>query len=142
MTRVPAAGEHDAAMPEPVLATVVLAEDHPQVRELLRLYLQAAGFDVIAAADGQEALELVGRVQPVALVTDLIMPRLDGDQLIARLRSQPATARLPVLVVTAVGHGHSRLAELTRLPLVGILTKPPIWTRIVPELCRLIERAG
>jgi CheY-like chemotaxis protein len=80
---------------------ILLVEDAPSLRyafgRLLRLY----GYDVCEATDGVEALERVPGFQPELVVTDLMMPRMGGVELIQRLRSTPETAALPIVAITA-----------------------------------------
>ena len=82
--------------------TVLVVEDEPGIRDFLSLVLAEEGFRVTTAGDGLEALRLVEREPPAIVLTDLMMPRLDGYGLIARLRA----ARLPVrgiIAMSAVG---------------------------------------
>jgi DNA-binding response OmpR family regulator len=102
---------------------VLVVEDEPDLREYLRQLL-APTCEVLTAADGQEALEVLSREAPVDLITtDSMMPRLSGTELIAKLRADPVRAGVPVLMLTArADDGHRRTA-LT----VGVddyLTKP------------------
>ena len=83
-------------------ATVLLAEDDPDVRSLVRHVLEADGHRVIAATDGQEALERCATCSPDLLVLDVMMPRLTGFEVLARLRAMGGeAARVPVLVLSA-----------------------------------------
>jgi CheY-like chemotaxis protein len=80
---------------------ILLVEDAPYLRwafgRLLRLY----GYEVREANDGVEALECVPEFHPELVVTDLMMPRMGGVELIQRLRSTPETAKLPIVAITA-----------------------------------------
>jgi len=78
------------------------------------------GLDVSVAYDGQEALALIGRIHPDVVITDLIMPVLDGLQLIQKIRSNPASPS-PVIAISAVG---SRLRAALDLGAVEALLKP------------------
>jgi signal transduction histidine kinase/CheY-like chemotaxis protein len=100
---------HDAARPvgddvaEPAPAgTVVVIEDDRRSAELLTLYLEGAGYAVALAGDGVEGLELVRRVDPRAVILDVRLPRLDGWDVLARLKADPATASLPVVIVSMI----------------------------------------
>jgi CheY-like chemotaxis protein len=84
-------------------ARVLLVEDHPTMREAVRMVLAGEGYEVIEASDGAGALEEVARERPDVMVLDLHMPVLDGAAVLASLRAAPATADLPVIVVTADG---------------------------------------
>jgi type II secretory ATPase GspE/PulE/Tfp pilus assembly ATPase PilB-like protein len=83
--------------------TVLLVEDEEPLRRVLRDLLEREGFTVVEAADGVQALDEVDRSAPDVLVLDLNLPRLDGYGVLSHLRARPATARLPVIVLTAKG---------------------------------------
>ena len=100
-----------APPPAPARALeVVLAEDSPATREVLRVLLEQHGLRVRLAADGDEALARIGEKVPDVLVTDINMPRLDGLSLTRRLRDQAATARLPVILLTSQDDARTRAA--------------------------------
>lgn len=82
--------------------TILIADDDAALRELLRAALEAAGYRVVEAADGVEALQLAAHERPDLLILDISMPRLDGWAVLRQLEAQPATAGLPVIVLTAV----------------------------------------
>ena len=80
---------------------VLVVDDEPHVRELTRRTLEAEGLSVREAADGQEALDQVARQRPRMIILDLMMPVMDGFEFLLRLRQDPDTVDLPVVVVTA-----------------------------------------
>ena len=80
---------------------VMLVEDDGSIREFLTLVLESHGYDVAAARDGQEALDLLEETVPDVVLTDLEMPRLDGWQLISTLRFDPVVSQVPVIVISA-----------------------------------------
>lgn len=80
---------------------VLVVEDDPDIREILVDELSAEGFDVVPAEHGQAALRALASASPAVVVTDLMMPQMDGATLIGQLRKVPQYARLPVIVVTA-----------------------------------------
>lgn len=80
---------------------ILIAEDEPSLRENLQWMLELEGYEVTAAADGREALAAALTNRPDLLLTDVMMPELDGFGLIKALRSHPATATLPVIMLTA-----------------------------------------
>jgi two-component system chemotaxis sensor kinase CheA len=93
---VPAAADARLAM------TILIAEDSFTVRELQRSILQAAGYRVVTARDGREALQALRRNADIALVmTDLEMPELDGLELTESIRADPTRSSLPVVIVTS-----------------------------------------
>ncbi|HUF28256.1 MAG TPA: type II/IV secretion system protein [Gemmatimonadaceae bacterium] len=88
---------------------VLLVEDEPQLRRLLREMLERDGFAVAEAEDGVRALDEVDRWAPDVVVLDLDLPRLDGYGVLTHLRARRATAQLPVLVLTANGDEDSEV---------------------------------
>jgi CheY-like chemotaxis protein len=80
---------------------LLLVEDAPFLRYAFGRLLRLHGFEVIEANDGREALECVSKYRPHLVVTDLMMPVMDGVELIEKLRADPATADLPVVAITA-----------------------------------------
>jgi CheY-like chemotaxis protein len=80
---------------------ILIADDRASSRELLRLVLERAGYEVLEAEDGQVALERARAEIPDLVLLDLQMPVLDGYQVLAALRSDPRFATLPVLALTA-----------------------------------------
>jgi DNA-binding response OmpR family regulator len=80
---------------------ILVIDDDPDVRTLCRLNLGWAGHEVLEAAGGQEALDMVASEPPDALVLDIMMPIVDGLQVLRRVRSDPATRELPVVVISA-----------------------------------------
>ena len=80
--------------------SVLVCDDEPNLRELIRVSL-GPGYAVHEASDGEEALALARSLAPDLLVLDLMMPRLNGLDVLARLKADPALERTRVLVVTA-----------------------------------------
>ncbi|GIF21788.1 PAS domain S-box-containing protein [Actinoplanes tereljensis] len=82
-------------------ARVLVADDNADMRDYLVRLLQSAGHEVQAVADGQEALDEARRQLPDLIVSDVMMPRMDGLELVAALRGDPRTAGTPVLLLSA-----------------------------------------
>ena len=89
--------------------TILVVDDEPNVREYLAALLEDAGFKVIKAADGEEALNLIKQGKPDFISLDLIMPRKSGHKLLYELRKDRQMSRIPVLIVTA--HAKTDLGE-------------------------------
>jgi two-component system alkaline phosphatase synthesis response regulator PhoP len=81
---------------------VLIADDNPQGAELLEAYLSATDYDVRVAADGEQTLQQVRAWQPDLILLDIMMPRISGFEVCKRLRADPATADIAVLMVTAL----------------------------------------
>jgi CheY-like chemotaxis protein len=121
---------------------VIVVEDSPEILELLAFYLRAGGFDVREASDGQEALEMAREDMPDAVVTDLMMPRLDGAGFIDELRKEPGAEGIPAVVVTAARSDDPRVANLRGLPAVEVIHKPPHWPSVAEVVRKLIGEDG
>jgi CheY-like chemotaxis protein len=80
---------------------ILLVEDAPFLRYAFGRLLRMQGFEVMEANDGREALECVPAFRPQLVLTDLMMPVMDGIELIRRLHADPRTSSLPVLAITA-----------------------------------------
>ena len=84
---------------------VLVAEDDFNVRLTLEIVLEDAGFDILLAADGEEALRAIRASHPDVILLDQIMPKLDGKQVLQALRGDPATRDIPVLVLSGMERG-------------------------------------
>ncbi|MEU2562153.1 response regulator [Streptomyces longispororuber] len=80
---------------------VLVVDDNKVIRQLIRVNLELEGFEVVTAADGAECLDVVHQVRPDVVTLDVVMPRLDGLRAAARLRTDPRTRHLPLVVVSA-----------------------------------------
>src|SRR5437762_3582814 len=83
-------------------ARILVAEDNPQGAELIEDFLDGTGWSVRRAADGDETLKSVHEWKPDVLLLDVMMPKLSGFEVCKRLRGDPATRDLPVLMITAL----------------------------------------
>lgn len=80
---------------------VLIVEDITAVREMIELQLRARGYDILTARDGQEALDVIAKQRPAAIVSDILMPRMDGFSLAHRLHTSPETAAIPLIFLSA-----------------------------------------
>ena len=77
--------------------TVLLAEDEPNIVESLSFLLERVGFEICVATDGRQALDMALAKQPDVLVLDLMLPEIDGYEVLRQLRADPVGKKLPVL---------------------------------------------
>ena len=91
---------------------VLIADDEPAIRRLYSQVLSTAGFEVVEAVDGEDALAKLATIGVSLVLLDASMPRLDGLGVIRRLRADPATARLPIILVTGSGEEANRVRDL------------------------------
>ena len=82
--------------------TVVVVEDDRRSFDLLRAYLEAAGVRVVGARDGEEGLDTVRRLSPAGVILDILLPGIDGWEVLAQLKADPGTAAIPVIVVSGL----------------------------------------
>ena len=80
---------------------ILVVEDIAAVRELIQVQLAVRGYQVLTARDGHEALEVIAETRPSVVVTDILMPRVDGFALAHRLRSDPMTTSIPIIFLSA-----------------------------------------
>ncbi len=118
-------GTADGAPVEPKAhgAKVLLVEDEDQLRRVMRDLLEREGYVVSEARDGIQALDQVDRHAPDVIMLDLNLPGLDGYGVLQQLRSRPATARIPVIVLTAKGDEDNEV-RVFELGADDFLTKP------------------
>jgi DNA-binding response OmpR family regulator len=81
--------------------TVLVIDDDPVIVKLLRVNFELEGFNVISAGDGLEGVEKARNERPDVVISDIMMPEMNGLELVSTLKSDPATADLPVLLLSA-----------------------------------------
>ncbi len=117
---------------------VLLAEDEPNIVESLTFLLERAGFDISAETDGHKALDMALSKTPDLLVLDVMLPGLDGYEILRQLRADRRTVALPVLMLTAKGQREDRETALA----CGadlFITKPFSNAEIVAAVEKLVE---
>ena len=80
---------------------ILIVDDDPAITTLLKLSFELEGHFVVTASNGVEALEMARHVHPAAMVVDVMMPEMDGLELIRRLRANPDTAEIPIVCLSA-----------------------------------------
>jgi len=117
--------------------TILLCDDEVHILRAAEIKLARAGFDVRYAYDGLEGWEMIQQQRPDIVVTDCQMPHLDGPGLIKKIRENPDTVDLPVLMLTAKGFELDRDYLFETLKISELITKP-----FSPrELLKSVERA-
>lgn len=102
---------------------ILIADDHPQGVELLEAYLSSADYELQTAADGEETMRKVAEWKPDLILLDVMMPKLSGFEVCKRLKSDPATRDIVILMITALDQS----SDIDRAVEVGTndyLTKP------------------
>lgn len=118
---------------------VLVVDDEPLVLELLETTLSLAGYEVITASDGVQALEQIHRAPPDAVVLDINMPRLDGFGVLAALSKGECRSTPRVLVLTA-RHASEDLAKAISMGAADYLSKPFKDSVLLARVARLTRR--
>lgn len=121
---------------------VLVADDDLVQRKLVAFRMQRVGFEVVLAADGVEALEHVRRVKPDAVVSDVLMPRMDGFGLCMNLRSDERLASVPVILTTSSYVEASDRALALRVGASALVLRTPELTEVMETLRAALGRAA
>lgn len=103
---------------------LVVCDDEVHITRTVSMKLSKAGYDVETASDGQAALEAIQRELPALVIIDCQMPRMGGIELCRRLREQPETANLPIILLTAKGFELDEAELKSELGLSHLICKP------------------
>src|SRR4051795_883267 len=120
---------------------VLVVDDDDVIRQLITVNLELEGFEVIPASDGQDALDKVKQAQPHVVTLDVMMPRLDGWEAATRLRNDPETAHIKVILLSA----RAQEVDIQRGQQIGVdayLTKPFDPDELIDTVRRLFEAAS
>src|SRR4030042_4914880 len=80
---------------------ILVVEDVPNILELLEVTLRFKGYPVVTALNGQAALDRIAEERPALVITDILMPKLDGFALVQKLRNDPQTSNIPIIFLSA-----------------------------------------
>jgi two-component system phosphate regulon response regulator PhoB len=120
---------------------ILVVDDEPEAVELLEFNLKQAGFDVITAGDGDEALKKAKASTPALVVLDLMLPEVDGLEVCKLLRRDPLTARIPVLMLTAKAAEIDRVLGL-ELGAEDYVTKPFSPRELILRIRKILQRGA
>jgi CheY-like chemotaxis protein len=123
------------------LGRVLVVDDDDVIRQLITVNLELEGFEVTTATDGQDCLDKVKSIDPAVITLDIMMPRLDGWEAASRLRADPETAGIKVVLLSA----RAQEADLQRGDRIGVdayLTKPFDPDELIATVRRLAGLPG
>ena len=120
---------------------VLVVDDDDVIRQLITVHLELEGFEVIPAVDGQDALDKVKDARPDVVTLDVMMPRVDGWEAAARLRADPETAHVKVILLSARAQ-ESDIQRGERIGVDAYLTKPFDPDELIDVVRRLMEASG
>jgi len=121
---------------------VLIVEDVPDILKLLDATLKFKGYRVVTAHNGQEALEAVQRERPALVITDIMMPKLDGFGLVHRLRLNPETREIPVIFLTATYVALEDKAFALNIGVTRFIEKPVNFEKFLGTVEELFTRGA
>jgi CheY-like chemotaxis protein len=126
-------------MSSPLTSTILLVDDYPDALDVWGLYLRAAGFAVLTAADGPSAFVVATEHHPDLIVLDLELPGKSGIEVAAALRAQPSTRDIPLIAAT--GYSHMKQIDLAHeAGFNAVVIKPCDPDALLKEIRRLLPR--
>jgi len=104
--------------------SILLCDDEPHIVRAAEFKFKRGGYEVVCASDGEEGWEVLQTFKPSIIITDYQMPRMDGLELISRIRGNAATADIPIIMLTAKGFELSHEATCGQFGVIAVLPKP------------------
>src|SRR6185436_10349432 len=120
-------------------ANILVVDDNPDKLYLLEAALSLAGYAVATAVDGVDALAAVETYQPDLIITDVMMPRMNGYELAQRIRGNPLTKFIPVIMQTAAGRRVEDLRRASEVGALGYITDPTDLDLLLARTRTLLE---
>jgi two-component system, cell cycle response regulator len=120
-------------------SNILLVDDNHDKLKLLEAALRLAGYHVRTAMDGQEALAVLESFQPDLVITDVMMPRMNGYELAERIRANPLTRFIPVIMQTAAGRKSEDLLRASEVGALGYITDPTDLDLLLARTRTLLE---
>lgn len=124
-------------MPEP--DRILVVDDDPDIAETVQMILESRGYEVALAANGREALDVIAKQRPDAILLDMLMPVMDGWQFAAELRRRYPHDRPPLIAMTAAEHARARALEIAA---DGWVNKPFEARTLVDAVAEAIARVA
>lgn len=128
---------------QPSAPKILIVDDEPDILAVLKVKLEKNGFEVFTASDGVEGMYRAFAVQPDVIILDIMMPRMDGTEVCARLTNSAVTRGIPIIFLSAL---ENKADEERREKQPGsprfILAKPFSMSRILERISELLNRRG
>ncbi|HVF24446.1 MAG TPA: response regulator [Anaerolineales bacterium] len=121
---------------------LLVVEDIPDILKLLEATLTFKGHRVVTARNGEEALEAMERERPALIITDILMPKMDGFSLVHRLRINPDTRDIPVVFLSATYVAPEDKAFALNIGVTRFIEKPVALNEFVPIIEKLLEQGA
>jgi len=120
-------------------SNILVVDDNPDKLNLIKTALDLAGYHVTTATDGDEALAAIESYQPDLVITDVMMPRMNGYELAQRIRANPVTKFIPVIMQTAAGRRTEDLRRANQAGALGYITDPTDLDLLLSRTRTLLE---
>jgi len=118
---------------------LLVVEDIPDILNLLQATLQFKGYRVVTAREGNEALEAINKERPALIITDILMPKMDGFSLVHQLRLNPETRDIPVVFLSATYVAPEDKTFAQNLGVIRFIEKPVDFDQFLPTISTLLE---
>lgn len=119
---------------------ILVADDEEPIREIAGALLGPAGYDVLEASDGEQALSLVYEKHPDLILLDLMLPQMTGFELIQRISKDPQIAKIPILVMSGLVSGEGTDPTIYELDVAGFIEKTKLAGSLVPRVREILSR--
>jgi two-component system response regulator VicR len=106
------------------MAKIMVVDDEPDLVDVVKLILESDGYTVVTASSGQEALDKIPAEMPDLVLLDIIMPKMDGWEVFSRIKGNPKTQNIPVIMLTAKDQRIDKLIGLHVVKVDDYITKP------------------
>ncbi len=118
---------------------ILIVDDDREMVELIELFLGNAGYATIRAFSGEEALEKTFREKPDLILLDIMMPRIDGWEVLRRIKNDPEVHDTPVAFITARTQNIDKMIGLSVMKAAGYITKPFSKQELLTEVRRILD---
>ena len=119
---------------------ILVVDDEPTIRELAEELLTSAGYSVLTARDGEEALRLVCDEHPDLILLDVIMPKVNGFEVVREIRGDPRVRDIPILILSALVSGSHTAYFIHDLDVAGFIDKTECVISLVPRVQEILAR--
>jgi CheY-like chemotaxis protein len=114
---------------------ILVVDDEVDITDTYAIYLDLVGFEVMTANNALQALEIISARVPDLIISDCMMPYMDGVAFSVRVKAQPATSQVPIILMS----GAPELHDLDSPSYEVFLRKPVLFDRLIPEMRRLLK---
>jgi DNA-binding response OmpR family regulator len=122
-----------------VAKKILVVDDDREMVELIELFLGNAGFLTLSAFSGEEALEKTFKEKPDLILLDIMMPKIDGWEVLRRIKNDPEARNTPVAFITARTQNIDKMIGLSVMKAAGYITKPFSKQELLTEVRRIID---